>query len=141
MASDSAKQLASLAQRTGRPSAALKSRSNGRPLSQVEFAFLTRPLAGEIEPGMPTPSEARLSGIALDFADQPDDLRDRGVVVVAGRGDAPPRELAAVVAGERDRLDLGAAQVHPDPHRSGFSLTRRVRVRFAPATIGGRCSA
>ena len=58
-ASESAKQLASLASRTGRPSAAARSRSNGRPMSQVELAFLIRPVAGETVPGMPTPTLPR----------------------------------------------------------------------------------
>ena len=55
-ASDSAKQSASLATRKGRPRRVLRSASNGRPLSQVEFAFLMRPVAGETAPGIPTPT-------------------------------------------------------------------------------------
>ena len=31
-----------------------------RPLSHVEFAFLTSPVAGEMAPGMPTPTVHRL---------------------------------------------------------------------------------
>ena len=57
IASDSVKQLASLATRTGRESRASRSASSGRPLSQVEFAFLTRPVAWLTTPGMPTPTE------------------------------------------------------------------------------------
>jgi hypothetical protein len=30
------------------------------PFSQTEFAFLMTPVAGEIEPGMPTPTVARV---------------------------------------------------------------------------------
>ena len=44
--------VASLAKRSGRPTAASRSRANGRPLSHVELAFWTRPVAGEIEPGI-----------------------------------------------------------------------------------------
>ena len=47
---------ASFSTRTGSPSACSMSLSSGRPLSQVEFAFLTRPVAGEIAPGMPMPT-------------------------------------------------------------------------------------
>ncbi len=55
-ASETARQLASLASRTARPSRRSKSAWNGRPLSHVELAFLTRPVAGEIAPGMPSPT-------------------------------------------------------------------------------------
>ena len=56
VASDSAKQLASLANRTGRSSRRDRSSASGRPFSQVEFEFLISPVAGEIVPGMPTPT-------------------------------------------------------------------------------------
>ena len=59
-ASESAKQSASFATRTGRPSAAPRSVLKRRPLSHVEFAFLTSPVAGEMAPGMPTPTVHRL---------------------------------------------------------------------------------
>ena len=55
-ASDSAKQLASLASRTSRPSAASTSPCSGLPLSQVELAFFTRPVTRDSAPGMPTPT-------------------------------------------------------------------------------------
>jgi len=57
-ASDSAKQLASFAKRRGRGSARRRSSARGCPFSQTELAFLTRPVAGEIVPGMPTPTTA-----------------------------------------------------------------------------------
>ena len=37
----------------------LVQRLSGRPFSQVEFAFLTRPVAGDSVPGMPTPTDPR----------------------------------------------------------------------------------
>ena len=46
-------------ERTGRPEPASRSRSNGRPLSQVELAFCTRPVVGDSEPGMPMPTLPR----------------------------------------------------------------------------------
>ena len=55
VASDSAKQLASLAMATGRPSARARSAPSGRPFSQVEFALRTSPVCGDSEPGMPIP--------------------------------------------------------------------------------------
>ena len=67
-ASDRAKQLASLASRTGRPSCASRSRRNGWPLSQVELAFCTSPLAGDIEPGMPMPTLPRPPARCLEHA-------------------------------------------------------------------------
>ena len=59
IASDKAKQLASLAKRTGRPSAASTSRPSGWPISQVELAFLTSSVAATMVPGIPIPTEAR----------------------------------------------------------------------------------
>ncbi len=61
VASETMKQFASLASRTGRPRAAARSRCRGRPFSQVELAFLTRSVAGERAPGMPTPTGAARS--------------------------------------------------------------------------------
>ena len=55
--SDSVKQLASLAARTGRASLVSRSASSGRPMSQVELAFLTSPVTWLTTPGMPTPTE------------------------------------------------------------------------------------
>src|SRR5665213_775017 len=57
-ASDSAKQLASLPKRSLRPSVASRSRSKGLPIRQVEFEFLTRPVAGDRAPGMAIPTLA-----------------------------------------------------------------------------------
>src|SRR5690606_40486050 len=51
-----ARQLASLASRTGRPSACSRSRPKGRPFNQVELALRITPLTGEIDPGVATPT-------------------------------------------------------------------------------------
>ena len=56
-ASDTAKQLASLATRTSRCNTSLKSLSSGWPLIQVELEFLTKPVNGDTTPGIPTPTE------------------------------------------------------------------------------------
>jgi hypothetical protein len=56
VASETARQLASFWMRTGRASAASRSCCKGWPLSHSELAFLTLPVAGEIAPGMPTPT-------------------------------------------------------------------------------------
>ncbi len=55
-ASESAKQLASLAIFTGRPSAAVRSPRRSRPCSQVELPIEIRPLARSTEPGTPIPT-------------------------------------------------------------------------------------
>ena len=39
-------------------------------MSQVEFAFLTRPVAGERAPGIPTPTVPRSAGLGLEGADE-----------------------------------------------------------------------
>ena len=57
-ASLSAKQWASFWTRTSRPSSAAMSRSSACPFRTFEFAFFTRPVAGLIAPGMPTPTVA-----------------------------------------------------------------------------------
>jgi len=54
-ASDTAKQFASLAIFTLRFNRAPRSTSRGWPLIHVELAFLTRPVKGEITPGIPMP--------------------------------------------------------------------------------------
>ena len=58
VASLRAKQLASFSTRTSRPSAWLMSWSKRWPFSAMELAFLTRPVAGLITPGMPIPTVA-----------------------------------------------------------------------------------
>ena len=58
-ASDRAKQLASLASLTGRSSTRSRSCPSGRPINQVELAFLISPVAGDGVPGIPTPTVAR----------------------------------------------------------------------------------
>ena len=44
---------------------------SGRPRSQVEFAFFTRPVAGEIVPGIPTPTVPRAPSVASTSATRP----------------------------------------------------------------------
>ena len=54
----SAKQLASFSTRTGRSSSVARSWSSGCPISAWVLAFLTRPVAGLMTPGMPMPTVA-----------------------------------------------------------------------------------
>jgi hypothetical protein len=63
-ASDSAKQLASLVMRTGRASMAARSRAIGWPLRHTEFDPRSKPVAREIDPGVPTPTVAAPRGRA-----------------------------------------------------------------------------
>ena len=72
-ASDSAKQFASLASRTGRPSARSRSCWSGRPISHVEFAFFTRPGRGRDGPGHADADRAARPRVRLERADQPGD--------------------------------------------------------------------
>jgi hypothetical protein len=58
VASDRAKQLASLARRAGRPKVDSRSRCSGWPINHVVLAFFTSPVIGEIVPGIPIPTEA-----------------------------------------------------------------------------------
>ena len=89
-------------------------------MSQVEFAFFTRPVAGEMVPGIPTPTVPRVPVAASSSWTRPAIASSVAVVVVAGRRHAAAGELRPVVP-ERDRLDLRAAEVEPDPHARGFS--------------------
>jgi hypothetical protein len=57
-ASETAKQLASFASRTSRPSSETRSLCSGWPISHTELAFLIRPVADETVPGMPMPTVA-----------------------------------------------------------------------------------
>ena len=87
-------------------------------MSQVEFAFFTSPVAGEIAPGIPTPTVPRRRSpprVAHEAGHGPDRRR----VVLAGRRDPPAVELRAAVV-ERDPLDLRAAEVQSDAHARGF---------------------
>ena len=98
LASDKAKQLASLASRTARPSAASRSRPNGRPFSQVELAFLTRPVRGdqrcrECRPRRSCRPRARLRSPRTSVADRGDRRR-----IVAGRRGHPAARLDRAVA-------------------------------------------
>ena len=53
---ETAKQSASLATRTSRPSVRRRSASTGFPLSQVELAPLAIPVSGSSDPGIPMPT-------------------------------------------------------------------------------------
>ena len=56
VASDSAKQFASLLMRTARASAASRSRASGWPLSHTELEPRSSPVARESDPGVPIPT-------------------------------------------------------------------------------------
>ena len=88
----------------------------GRPLSQVELAFLTRPVAGEIVPGMPTPTTAGAAArLALRLRHH---LGDgcQGCLVVLPRRGAPEAASGDALPVEGEGLDLGAAQIDADAH-------------------------
>ena len=93
IASDSAKQLASFSRRTWRAEAPrARSRSSGRPLSHVEFEFLISPVAGEIAPGVPTPTVPRAPSPRLERPRRaPPSACDRGARSRPRRRHAPAR--------------------------------------------------
>ena len=92
VASERAKQLASFARRTGRPRRPSRSDLSGRPLSQVEFAFFTRPVPARSRRGSPcrrslsprTRRSSRPPG-------RPPPRRSRGSPPWAWRSGAAPR--------------------------------------------------
>jgi len=66
VASETARQLASLAQRTSRCNAVLRSRSNGLPFNHVELAFFTVRVIPEMVPGIPMPTlEVRINSRSI----------------------------------------------------------------------------
>ena len=92
-----------------------RSTSSGWPFSRVELAFLTRPVAGEIAPGCPTPTRQRRADLRFELADHAGDGFDRRLVAVRGVGTRSRARSLAVVR-EDDALDLGAAEVDADAH-------------------------
>ena len=75
-----------------------------RPISHVEFAFLIRPVAGEIVPGNADADGAARAELALRSSrTRPATAVERLRVVAARRRDPPPQPLAPVVR-DRDRL-------------------------------------
>ena len=113
VASDRAKQFASLAMRTGRSKAAASSLSSGRPLRQVELALRSSPVTGDNEPGVPMPTVP----VPPSFAST-SRTRSRIAAMVAsafpaGRRNAVPQQDRSAGI-ERDRFDLGAAEVDAD---------------------------
>ena len=102
--------------RAARAARAPASRSSRRgwPISQVEFAFLTRPVAGEIAPGMPMPTcPARRRPPRRR---RPDPRSRRACRRSLPRGvSTRRRKTLRAVRVESDRLDLRAAEIDADP--------------------------
>ena len=100
---------------------AAEARARGRPpaagrLSQVELAFFTSPVAGEMHAGHAhADASPRSPRLALQPLGQRRQRLDRGGVVAARRRHAAARARSARRV-QRDALDLGAAEVesHPD---------------------------
>ena len=120
-------------------------RRRARPISHVELAFLTSPVAGEIVPGMPMPTDASRAALALDRLHETGDRRHRGRVVAARCRNPLPGQFASIV-GNRNPLDLRAAQVDANPHGCGHRiphiadrwLTARRRWRRSRRAAGHR---
>ena len=101
-------------------------RERGRPFSHVEFAFFTSPVAGDTTPGMPMPTVASPTAASARVTSDGDGL-DRRAIVAARRRDAMPELLAAIDV-ERNRLDLRAAEIYADAHRTSASMSDGVLV-------------
>ena len=132
IASESAKQLASFAMRTSRPSARERSRSSGRPLRHTVLELRSTPPAAESAPGVPTPTVPRAESASSACLHQCRDAGDDRLVGVRRGGDALAVALDAGAV-ERDQLDLGPAEI--DPIRNGalaFMGTRSLRVPLTP---------
>ena len=76
------------------------------------------------------------AGRALQLVEQTADRPDAAVVVVARRRHPRPRPLGAVGA-ENDALDLGAAVVEPQPHRSPPDFPASIAERSRPRNRRG----
>ena len=116
------------------------SRDRGRtalPLSHVELAFCTRPLAGEMEPGMPIPTVPRRAGLLLELGDHVADGAERGRIVVSRGGDAMLRHDCAV-GPERHACNLAAAEIDAEAHlaASPGCAVMTPRSRGRPAAEG-----
>ena len=84
-------------------------------MSQVELAFLTRPVAWVTTPGDADADRARAARLGLDPGDQARD-RVEGLVVVGRRRDAAP-DGDGRAAVQADGFGLGAPQINADLHR------------------------
>jgi hypothetical protein len=129
-ASDRARQLASLASRTGRPRPASRSSRNRRPFSQVELALRITPVRGDTEPGAPTPIEPRPPACCSAWAIRSRDRGDGGVVGPRIGGAHTGQEPA--VRRQGGGLDLRAAKIHADLDQTRLPppLATRTPARF-----------
>ena len=123
VASDSAKQLASLAKRTGRSSRRDSLRQR-RAVQPGRIGVLDQPGRRRDRAGDPDADGAGLTDLLLDLAHEAGDRAQRARVVASRRCDPPPQPLVPV-AGDRDPFDLGAAQVDADPHACGHRISQR----------------
>ena len=114
VASDIAKQLASLAMRTLAAETRLEIGLERLADQPRRVGVLDEAGRGAIVPGMPMPTVARGPGGLFEIGDERSDGIERGGVVITRRVNAQARELATAV--ERDAFDLRAAEIDPDAH-------------------------
>ena len=124
LASETAKQLASLASRTSRPSRRSRSAFSGRPFSRVELAFLTRPVAGEIAPGWATPTVQRSPTLRSSPAMRSTNRLDAFLVGAGRRRHAQALAFDAAFV-EHQAFDFGAAEIDADSHVAQFTENAR----------------
>ena len=120
VASDSAKQLASLARRTGRPSAASRSRPSGLADQPGRIGVLDEAGARRERPGDTDADSHSGAELGLDPAHQRGHRRD-GAGIVAGWGRDPPPRVDRAAAIDGGGLDLGAAEIDADAKPCGHA--------------------
>ena len=118
VASERARQLASLANATGRPIRAITSSSNRRPFSQVRLAFLIRPVAGAIAPGMAHAHRAPCPKLPLGLRHELNHSVQHGIIGRTRGRPALPKEFLPVLI-EGDDLHLGAAKIDAEGYGHG----------------------
>ena len=118
VASDRAKQLASLASRTGRAQRLSRSRRSGLPFSQVVLAFLIRPVPKLSLPGIAMPTLPGVPSSASAPATSSAMARNSGRII-SRRGDAPAQHLR---------------RLRPAPRSRSWCRPDRCRIASAPST-------
>ena len=110
-----------------------RSTPNGRPMSHVEFAFLTRPVAGEIAPGIPMPTVDR-PDLCFRIGDERPDRLQSPFVASPRRRHATTQDLRTAAI-DGDDFELRAADVDSYPHAPSTGRWFRSIV-----TRGRRCA-
>ena len=106
-------------------------------MSHVEFAFLTRPVAGEIAPGIPMPTVDRPTCVSASATSER--IASSVPFVASPRRRHATTQDLPTAAIDGDDLELRAADVDSDPHapstgRTLISFNRSLALIWASAT-------